>query len=189
MDARSLRRLLRPHRIMLVCARYVILSTSSSSYSLFRRSPFQTQWDIAGLYFYFAQTLSVKLSILAFYHRIFGISSTACRIWIYILASAQTILFIAFCIFQGLQCVPLQRYFDLSVPGRCKDEGTVILGGELPNSIIDFAMVILAMIMIRPLQLSFSDKLRITVLFGLGFMWVASLLFIAVSCSPSNSFP
>ncbi|QKX61039.1 uncharacterized protein TRUGW13939_08185 [Talaromyces rugulosus] len=144
------------------------------------------KWDISGLYFYFVQVLSVKLSILAFYHRIFGISSTACRIWIYILASAQTILFIAFCIFQGLQCVPFQRYFDLSVPGTCKDEGTVILGGELPNSIIDFAMVILAMIMIRPLHLSFNDKLRITVLFGLGFI-VGIIGFVKIAVTYSTS--
>nr|A0A2L0P0K0.1 RecName: Full=Wortmanamides biosynthesis cluster protein C [Talaromyces wortmannii]AUY61971.1 TwnC [Talaromyces wortmannii]QBC19711.1 TwmC [Talaromyces wortmannii] len=153
---------------------------SPSDYSRMRK------WDIAGLFFYFAQTLSVKLSILAFYHRIFGISSTRCRICIYLLAAAQTILFIAFCIFQGFQCIPLQRYFDLSVPGECKDEGTVILGGELPNSLVDFAMVILAMIMIRPLQLSFSDKFRVTVLFGLGFV-VGIIGFVKIAVTYSTS--
>ncbi|RYP69622.1 hypothetical protein DL769_005242 [Monosporascus sp. CRB-8-3] len=125
------------------------------------------QWDMVGLYSYFAHTLTVKLSVLALYYRIFGINR-AYRIWIYLLGGSQTVLFIIFCIFQGLHCKPFDRYFDRSIPGTCKDDGTVILGGETPNSIIDFAMVILAMFMIRRLQLSSTMKWRLRLLFGLG---------------------
>lgn len=134
----------------------------------------QKQWDLCGLYFYFAQTLAVKLSVLALCYRIFSFNNTGGKICIYILGALQTILFTIMCIFQGLQCVPFQRYFDLRVPGHCTDEGTVILGGEIPNSIIDFAMVILAMVMIRSVQLSTRNKLRIMFIFGLGFMLVSS---------------
>ncbi|KAJ5273999.1 hypothetical protein N7478_009124 [Penicillium angulare] len=130
----------------------------------------QRQWDICGLYFYFVQTLAVKLSVLALCYRIFSFNNTGGKICIYVLGALQTILFTCMCIFQGFQCVPIQRYFDPFVPGHCTDEGTVILGGEIPNSIIDFAMVILAMVMIRSVQLSKRNKLRIMFIFGLGFI-------------------
>lgn len=48
------------------------------------------------------------------------------------------------------------------------DEGTVIIGGELPNSLIDFAMVALVMIMIRPRQMRPATKWRLRFLFGIG---------------------
>ncbi|KAK5992616.1 Wortmanamides biosynthesis cluster protein C [Cladobotryum mycophilum] len=142
-------------------------------------------WDMAGLYFYFAHTLFVKLSVLSLYRRIFGINRVY-LIWIYILGSAQTILFVVFCIFQALQCRPFGRYFDLSVPGTCKDEGTIILGGETPNSLVDFAMVILAMEMIRHLQLSSAVKWRLRVLFGLGFL-AGTIGFIKIAITYSSS--
>lgn len=125
------------------------------------------QWDIAGLYCYFAHTLSVKLSVLALYHRIFQIRRER-KIWIYLLGASQTILFMIFCVFQALQCRPISRYWDLSVPGTCTDEGKVILGGEMPNSLVDFGMVAYAMVMIRPIQLPAGTKLRLQFLFGIG---------------------
>lgn len=124
---------------------------------------------MAGCYFYFAHTLSVKLSVLALYHRIFKIRRD-CRIWIYLLGASQTVLFIIFCVFQAFQCRPLRRYWDLSVEGTCTSEGVVILGGEIPNSLVDFGMVAYAMIMIRPIQLRLGVKLRLQFLFGIGIL-------------------
>ncbi|KAI1409859.1 hypothetical protein F5Y13DRAFT_169088 [Hypoxylon sp. FL1857] len=122
---------------------------------------------MAGLYFYFAHALFVKLSVLALYNRVFGVNRVYRR-WVYLLGALQTVLFFLFCIYQALQCRPISKYFDLRLPGNCKDEGTVILLVEVPNSLVDFAMVILAMFMIRPLQLSSAMKWRLRFLFGLG---------------------
>ncbi|KAI1372085.1 hypothetical protein F4677DRAFT_449744 [Hypoxylon crocopeplum] len=146
------------------------------------------KWDMAGLYFYFAQTLAVKLSVLALYFRLFRVNR-AYRIWIYLLGAAQTILFFVFCVFQALQCRPISKYFDLRLPGSCKDEGTVILGGEVPNSLVDFAMVILAMFMIRPLQLSSAMKWRLRLLFGLGaLVGIIGFIKIAITYSASTLY-
>lgn len=124
---------------------------------------------MAGLYFYFAHILSVKLSVLALFHRIFGVRR-AYRIWIYILGGFQTILSLVFCVFQALQCRPISKYFDRSVPGTCQDDGLVVISGETPNSLVDFAMVVLAMAMIRPRQLPSATKWRLRVLFGFGIV-------------------
>ncbi|RYP25134.1 hypothetical protein DL765_000015 [Monosporascus sp. GIB2] len=142
------------------------------------------QWDMAGLYSYFAHALTVKLSVLALYYRIFGVNR-AYRIWIYLLGAFQTVLFIIFCIFQGLHCKPFERYFDRSIPGSCKNDGLVILGGETPNSLVDFAMVALAMFMIRRLQLSTTMKWRLRFLFGLGAL-VGVLGFIKIAITYST---
>jgi hypothetical protein len=122
---------------------------------------------MAGVYFYFGHSLSSKLSVLALYRRIFGVNRTY-TIWIYLLGGIQSALFVIFCILQGLQCRPFNRYFDFSIPGTCTDEGMVILSGEIPNSLVDFGMIILAMFMIRPLHLSTAMKWRLRILFGLG---------------------
>ncbi|KAH9984254.1 hypothetical protein F4779DRAFT_330912 [Xylariaceae sp. FL0662B] len=143
------------------------------------------KWDMASLYCYFVHSLTVKLSVLALYHRIFGVYR-GYRIWIYILGGFQTVLALIFCIFQALQCRPFNRYFDISIPGYCTDEGTVILGGEIPNSLVDFAMVILAMFMIRRLQLSSAMKWRLRLLFGLGSL-VGIIGFVKIAITYSSS--
>jgi hypothetical protein len=127
------------------------------------------EWDMVSLYSYFMHTLTVKLSVLALYYRIFSVNR-GFKISIYILGSIQTVLIIIFCVMQSQLCKPFERYFDRSVPGSCKDDGIVIIGGETPNSLIDFAMVLLAIIMIRSLQLSQHVKWRLYALFGVGSM-------------------
>lgn len=128
---------------------------------------YSTQWDMSGLYFYFVHSLTVKLSVLALYHRIFGINKVY-KYWIYGLGIAQAVLAMIFCIAQAFHCEPFNRYFDRSIPGSCKDDGMVVLSGETPNSLIDFAMVLLAIYMIQGLQLSTGVRWKLTVLFGLG---------------------
>lgn len=122
---------------------------------------------MAALYFYFFHTGTVKFSVLALYYRIFGIRR-AYRFWIIALAACQGAVVVIASVYQALQCRPIARYWDLTVPGECQSEGTLIMGGETPNSLIDFAMVALAMVMIRSLQLPRSTKLKLQFLFGLG---------------------
>lgn len=124
---------------------------------------------MTGVYLYLGHILTVKLSVLALLYRIFGINR-AYRVWIYIIGGFQTMLCIISCVFQGVQCKPFERYFDRSIEGTCKDDGLIVIGGETPNSFVDFAMVILAMVMIRPRKLPSATKWRLRVLYGLGIM-------------------
>ena len=47
-------------------------------------------------------------------------------------------------------------------------ETTILLALEPPNALVDFALVALALAMIRPLQMQSSAKLKLRLLFGLG---------------------
>lgn len=124
---------------------------------------------MAGLYFYFVHIALVKLSVLALFRRIFGVRR-AYKIWINILGAFQIGLSLVFCAFEALQCRPFNKYFDRSVPGKCQEDGLVVISGETPNSLVDFAIVILAMVMIRPRQLPSATKTKLRVLFGFGIM-------------------
>lgn len=124
---------------------------------------------MASSYLYYFDTIFVKLSVLGLYYRIFGINRTY-RIWIYILGGAQTILVIAICILQAVQCQPISKYFNATIPGTCMNQEPLIVGGELPSSLIDFAMVALAMVMIQPRQMPSSTKWRLRFLLGLGIL-------------------
>ncbi|KAK8073153.1 hypothetical protein PG996_006501 [Apiospora saccharicola] len=118
------------------------------------------KWNLASIYFYFVHVLCVKLSVLALYYRIFGIRRIY-RIWIYALGACQLVLAVAACVLQAFQCRPMATYWDPSVTGQCTQPGPVALIGETPNSLIDVAMVSLAIVMIRSLQLPRSTKLKL----------------------------
>ncbi|KAI0602448.1 hypothetical protein F4775DRAFT_588686 [Biscogniauxia sp. FL1348] len=125
------------------------------------------QWVLASVYSCFAHMLFVKLGVLALYYRIFGVRKTY-RIWVYVLAGLQTLVVVMFCIFRALLCRPIEEYFDRAAPGHCEEDALTIILGETPNSLLDFAMVILAVFMIRSLQLSTAMKWKLGILFGLG---------------------
>ncbi|KAK8075877.1 hypothetical protein PG997_010540 [Apiospora hydei] len=127
------------------------------------------KWNFASQYFYFAHALCVKLSVLALYYRIFRVRQDF-RIWIFVIGACQTMLVMVACVLQAFQCQPTSSYWDLSVSGKCMAPGHFALIGETPNSLIDFAMVSLAIVMIRSLQLQQSTKVKLQFLFGLGFL-------------------
>ncbi|KAK7994638.1 hypothetical protein PG991_016226 [Apiospora marii] len=124
-------------------------------------------WNLASQYFYFFHALCVKLSVLALYYRIFSIRR-GYKIWIFALGACQLVLVVVACVLQAFQCRPIAMYWNPSVPGQCTPPGQVALIGETPNSLIDFAMVSLAIVMIRSLQLPQTTKLKLQFLFGLG---------------------
>ncbi|KAI0410782.1 hypothetical protein F5X98DRAFT_358895 [Xylaria grammica] len=134
---------------------------SPSDYSNMRK------WDFSALFFYFVHALTVKLSVLGLFYRIFRVNQTYRR-WIYALGIAQSVLTLLFIILHPLTCKPFYRYFDLSIQGSCRSDGSTVLAGETPNSLIDIVMVVLAMFMIRPLKLAGPVKWSLRILFGMG---------------------
>jgi hypothetical protein len=127
------------------------------------------QWDLVSVYGCFTQSLTVKLSVLALYNRIFSIHRDF-KMWIYITTSIAVAHYVAFCIVQGLVCRPFAKFFDRTIKGSCLDDVKIVTSGEITNSIIDFGMIILAMVMIRSLQLSSKIKWKLRFLFGVGVL-------------------
>lgn len=112
------------------------------------------------------QTFS-KWSICALYMRIFGVKRNY-KLWIWSLAAAQGLVYVGLAIMQPLQCRPINRFWQFWVDGECFPFSWILLVLEIPNSLIDFALVGLAMIMIKGVQLQTKSKWKLRFLFGLG---------------------
>ena len=108
-----------------------------------------------------------KWSICALYYRIFSVKRVY-AIWIKGIAAVQLALYIALVVMQSLQCRPLNRFWQWWIPGNCIPFSTLLLAIEPLNSLIDFALVILAMSIIRSLRMKTAAKWRLRFLFGLG---------------------
>lgn len=72
------------------------------------------------------------------------------------------------CILQGVQCRPVSKFWQPDAAGECISEGVMIVYSETPNTVTDFAMVALAMFMLRPLQMNTATKWKLGFVFGLG---------------------
>lgn len=112
------------------------------------------------------QTFS-KLSVCALYLRIFGVMQHY-RKWIYSLAAAQILCYCGLLIMQPLQCRPINKFWQFWVEGKCFPFSWILLAIEIPNSLIDFALVGLAMVMIKGIQLQTKSMWKLRFLFGLG---------------------
>ncbi|KAI1275625.1 hypothetical protein F5Y07DRAFT_167553 [Xylaria sp. FL0933] len=143
------------------------------------------KWIFVGLYGYFLNYLFTKLSVLALYQRVFGVDKNYLR-WIYSLAVFEILWVIAISILQGLQCQPVHKFWQPEVDGHCISEGALIVVLEIPNSISDFAMVGLILVMIRPLHINPADKLKLRILFSLGGV-VGILGFIKIGVTYSTN--
>lgn len=118
--------------------------------------------------------MTVKLSILALYRRIFGVNLTYRR-WIYGIGIFQCICFVMYCLLQGLTCIPMRKFWDFTAPGRCIEPDIIIVVGSTIDSVVDFALVALAMVMIKQLQLSSASKTKLRALFGVGIVYVQNI--------------
>lgn len=68
-----------------------------------------------------------------------------------------------------LQCNPVYKYWDvLETKGSCITVGPYLATAETANCVIDFAMAILAVIMLGELQMSKKTKFKLAVVFLLG---------------------
>ncbi|KAI2642651.1 hypothetical protein GGS21DRAFT_184336 [Xylaria nigripes] len=130
---------------------------------------FATKLVYVNSLFNWTNQLCAKLSILLLYRRVFSVKN-AYRWAIYTIAVIHIGLIIASILVALFGCHPIAKGWNPALPGWCITTAPhpYLAGTESVNSAIDFAMVILAMIMIRDLNMSLANKLRLSVLFILG---------------------
>lgn len=125
----------------------------------------QPQLQFSDNFLFFLDQTFAKFSIYALYRRIFSVNQ-GYRRWIYLLASAQFLVFLASVCIQLLQCRPIYKFWNFVDPGTCMPWTVILIAMEPPNSLVDFGLVVLAMAMIRPLRLSSRAKWKLRLLFG-----------------------
>lgn len=125
--------------------------------------------------YWFAQILYkigiglTKVSILVFYHRIFGIVRSfriSCLV-VTVIVVAFTIASVATSIFQ---CFPIQFAFDKSGEGSCINLGKFWFANAGYNISTDGIIVIMPLFVIKTLQLPKRTKLALCGVFALGIL-------------------
>ena len=115
-----------------------------------------------------------KYSLLLLYRRIFSVHR-GFSIGINILAVLNILWMIAAILGCVFQCSPIREFWIRLVPGgKCDNFSTFTVAIEVPNSLIDFVMMILPITVIRKLQLKTRDKLVLGFIFLMGGLLVVT---------------
>jgi hypothetical protein len=109
----------------------------------------------------------VKLSILTFYVRIFGVLGYI-RYSAWFLIASVTIWLISITIAHGLECIPVAKIWDSELEGHCLDTVALFLGGSIADVSFDFLILVLPLPAIIKLNLPLPKKISIVGIFVLG---------------------
>ncbi|KAI0117976.1 integral membrane protein [Nemania sp. FL0031] len=124
-----------------------------------------TIWIIS--FIYPINQVFAKFSILCLYHRIFGVNRNF-TLWIRGIGFVQVLVLVGNLISNAIQCLPAQKYWMPWVDGYCVRPGVLLATLETTNSLVDFAMVILAIAILRKLQTKRSTIWKLGIIFALG---------------------
>lgn len=108
-----------------------------------------------------------KFSILLFYYRLFGINKLYVRV-IYLISFVHLAYCLATLPIYLFSCRPISRGWNPLQPGTCIDYLASVAGCEAVNSVVDFALVMLAWLMIQQLHLKSASKWKLAIIFALG---------------------
>ena len=106
----------------------------------------------------------MKISVLCFYHRIFGVSRTFRRA-IYIVGAVSIAWFVASEIEGTLRCIPIRGAWDPLIHAKCYSLEQVAFAMYLINCVNDLVIALLPMFMVRQLQMPPKQKLGVSLIF------------------------
>ncbi|KAF1963362.1 hypothetical protein CC80DRAFT_460019 [Byssothecium circinans] len=131
---------------------------------------------VAELFYYIIQ-FSLKSSILAFYWRLFKVTSI--RVPIYFIACFVVAWFIASILVTAFQCIPVASLWTpaLKSSAKCVELAPFFFGTSIPNILADLFLLALPMPYVWGLKISLAQKIFVMALFLLGgFVLVASAI-------------
>lgn len=117
------------------------------------------------------QQLFAKLSILWLYYRLFAVNE-AFLYCVWGLGIIQTAWSIATYLVHWLECIPTAKLWEPTLEGHCIKSPVFLAAGETPNSLVDFAMIVLAIWMVQSLRIKTAVKIKLFVIFIMGGLYV-----------------
>jgi hypothetical protein len=122
-------------------------------------------------------TCLIKISILEFYIQLFP------QVWMQRLCHVQILLEAIFMVGQVVSmltmCRPLAASFDFTIHGKCGNIPAFWLSIGVIAAVFGLAVVLTPMTVVWKLQLSREKRVKLMVLFGLGFWYVLFSLIIS----------
>ncbi|KAM3074351.1 hypothetical protein ACMFMG_002840 [Clarireedia jacksonii] len=143
------------------------------------------KWFFVAQLLYKIATCLTKLSILAFYLRLFPTKSF--KIATYIVGAVCVAYAFAAVCETIWSCNPIAKSWDKSLPGKCIPIGNVWYSTSVLSIATDMAIIILPIYQIRRLQLPMSQKVGLCLLFSLGLFVVACTIVRMATVGPAVS--
>lgn len=110
----------------------------------------------------------IKLSVLMFYRRVFGITR-AKLITFRIVGVLLVGWFIAINFLNLFTCTPVKKSWVHDLPGSCTNWKMALIGTAIPNICTDFILLILPMPILWRLQVGLSRKIALAGAFAAGY--------------------
>ncbi|KAF1830495.1 hypothetical protein BDW02DRAFT_572956 [Decorospora gaudefroyi] len=128
-----------------------------------------------GQIFYTFSITTIKLSLLAFYWRLFEVKA---RITIYVVTAMSLAWCIAIFLCVIFSCIPVQAAWDITITDKtCIPIRSIYLGGSVPNVILDLVLVIMPIPYVLRLHAPVAQRVVLVGMFALGtFIAVVSLV-------------
>lgn len=121
--------------------------------------------------------LLTKLSLLLFYYRIFWIHKGFVR-WLWCIGIVTVVWTISTYLVKWMLCWPVAYTWDKTLSGgKCIKMPAFFAANETINSVIDFVMIALAIRIVTTLKMSFSEKIRLSILFSVGSLYAGIFFF------------
>ena len=109
----------------------------------------------------------IKMSVLLFYVRVFGIVLDRFVFWI------VAFLIIGWGISMNFKvvfnCAPIHKAWDPTLPGHCLSLYKTFLGTAISNIVIDFVLLVLPVPMLWRLRIEISNKIALVAVFSAGY--------------------
>ncbi|KAK4115989.1 hypothetical protein N656DRAFT_678482, partial [Canariomyces notabilis] len=115
---------------------------------------------------YGAAVSFVKFSVLAFYARIFPRNNF--KWWLISLGVASGAWWILITLASVLQCNPVQKNWDDSLPGYCINYLDLYIAIQVLNIVLDIAILALPISTVMKLQMGRANKISVAMTFALG---------------------
>ncbi|KAM0795686.1 hypothetical protein BDR22DRAFT_893930 [Usnea florida] len=119
----------------------------------------------------------VKISILLFYYRLFGVRK-AFKYTCHVLLALVTCWCVAFVLANIFQCIPVEAAWIRPYPhSKCINNNASLLGTAVTNVFLDVVILVLPMVPVWSLSLTVRQKITLTAIFLLGaFICAAAIV-------------
>ena len=110
----------------------------------------------------------IKMSVLLFYVRVFGIVLVY-RFIFWIVAFLIIGWGISMNCMAAFGCAPIDKAWNSTLPGHCDSLDKTLLGTAISNVVIDFILLVLPVPMLWRLRMEISNKIALVAFFSAGY--------------------
>ena len=111
---------------------------------------------------------AIKMSVLLFYVRVFGIVLVY-RFIFWIVAFLVIGWGISMNFMSIFSCAPIRKAWDSTLPGHCHPLSKIFLGTAVSNIVIDFILLVLPVLMLWRLRMQISNKIALVAVFAIAY--------------------